>query len=75
MRVVFLNVLSSAEAAGVIKLLQSGERTANDLLRGVNNPLYSLPLCLSTATIPYCDTVCQQALHCRAIKDLQQLDI
>ncbi len=75
MRVVFLNVLSSAEAAGVVKVLQRGKRAANDPLCCVNDPLYSLPLCLSTAAIPYCNTVCQQALHCRAIKGLQQLDI
>ncbi len=73
MRVVFFNVLSSAEAAGVVKVLQKGKRTANDPLRGVDDPLYSLSLCLSTATIPYCVPVCQQALSFRAIEGLQQL--
>ncbi len=47
MRVVFFNVLSSAEAAGVVKVLQRGKRTANDPLRGVDDPLYSLSLCLA----------------------------
>ncbi len=32
-RVVFFNVLSSAEAAGVVKVLQRGKRAANDPLR------------------------------------------
>ncbi len=73
MRVVFFNVLSSAEATGVVEVLQRGKRTANDPLSSVDDLLYSLSLCLSTAAIPYCDTVCQQALHCRAIEGLQQL--
>ncbi len=41
MRVVFINVLSSAEAAGAVKVLQRGKRAANDPLRCVNDPLYS----------------------------------
>ncbi len=71
-RVVFFNVLSSAEAKGAVKVLQRGKRAANDPLHGVDDPLYSFPLCLSTAAIPYCDAGCQQALHCRVIEGLQQ---
>ncbi len=33
----------------------------------------ALSLCLSTAAVPYCATVSQRALHCRAIEGLQQL--
>ncbi len=44
MRVVFFNVLSSAEAAGAVKGLQIGKRAANDPLRCVIDPLYSLPV-------------------------------
>ncbi len=40
MRVVFFNVLSFAEAAGVVKVLQRGKRAANDPLCCVNDPLY-----------------------------------
>ncbi len=56
-RVVFFNVQSSAEASRVVEVLQRGKRTASDPLHGVDDPLYSLPLCLSTAAIPYCDTL------------------
>ncbi len=55
-RVIFPNDLNSAEAAGVEKVLQRGKRAANDPLHCVNDPLYSLLLCFSTAAIPYCDT-------------------
>ena len=33
--------------------IRGGKKAANDPLRGVNDPLYSLSLCLSTATVPY----------------------
>jgi len=72
---VFGDGFGSAGAAGGVNVHQGGESAANDLLCCLYNSLEPLPVCNGADAIPYCDTVCQQALNRWAVEGQQQVGV
>ncbi len=62
MGAVFDDDSSSVEVTGGVNVHQRGERAANDLLCCLYNSQEPLLFCNGATDVPYCNTVCQQAL-------------
>lgn len=63
----------SSETVWQLDVLQSGERTADDLMRHLDHPLEPQSLCFSTLGEPHCDVGGQDIFNGRTVEVYQQL--
>ena len=66
------NVLGFFEAAGTMQFFQCGERAADSLLGGVDDPLERFSLSRCAAGVPYAHAVCEDALYGGTVEGHQQ---